>query len=133
MCKGISMTGDLRPQKNDAVIGHDEPGRRKDYVAVSHRRETVNIEGDRKKHSSNQRQVLPFRLKSGCEIPGSQAFIFGSPALLLSDLGQQESPSPMADSRLLHQQQAHWLDDLCRRSDRNNSGASQDNREVTFG
>jgi len=34
-------------------------------------------------------------------------FMFGSPALLLSDLGQQRGPSPMADPRLLHQQQAH--------------------------
>ena len=37
-------------ETNHAVGDHDGRGRLKDYVAGSHRRETVNIEGDRKKH-----------------------------------------------------------------------------------
>src|SRR5262245_6091545 len=51
---------------------------------MSHRREAVNIEGDRKKHSSNQRQVSTDQLEVWVRDPGFHAFhvwIAGSPAV----------------------------------------------------
>ena len=60
-------------------------------------------------------------------------FMFGSPALLLSDLGRQRESFADGGLSFATPTASTWLDDLCRRSDRNSSGAGQDNREVTFG
>jgi hypothetical protein len=62
-------------KKSPARCCGDGKNRRlKDYVAVSHQLDPVNIEGERKKHSSTERQVSTVQLEVRCEIPGFHAF-----------------------------------------------------------